>query len=203
MSKRHRLVAFTGAGISKQSGIPTFEELNNRDLLHRKVCVNEPQLFYSNLLTMYHNCQNAKPNEAHNALANAHIPLITMNVDGLHKKAGSTNVIEIHGNMERVHCTHCHNSYPFSEIENRIRCATCGHVYEHDVVLYGDAMPLLEQAMQLVEQTEELLVVGTSFYTSTAGFLVDHAKWFNATVTVLNEDAAHTVPAYLHNVLTK
>ncbi|MBE5781205.1 MAG: transcriptional regulator [Clostridiales bacterium] len=191
------LVAFTGAGISKQSGIPTFEELDNRHLLTRGFCMGHPKEFYDNLLMMERSIRDAQPNAAHLALAEKQIPIITMNIDGLHHKAGSQRVVEIHGSLRKVHCRRCKQDYPFRQIEEGCTCPICGKVFDHDVVLYDDPLPLLSVAQRMVAQAKELLVVGTSFYTSTSSFVVEYARSYGTRVTIINEDAVKNVPIYL------
>ena len=195
--KIHRLVAFTGAGISKQSGIPTFEELDNRALLTRRFCQVHPKEFYDNLLSMERVCRGARPNAAHLALFAGKVPVITMNIDGLHQRAGSRDAMEIHGSLSQVHCRACGVDYPFAQIEEGYTCPRCGRVLDHDVVLYDDNLALLPMALRLAGSAQELLVVGTSFYTSTSSYVTDYARDRGARITIINQDAAHEVPAYL------
>lgn len=99
--KRQRLIVFTGAGISVESGIPTFQEQPGiRDKLTRDFANEHPEEYRDTIRSMVNCCENANPNAAHLAIAELiDCPVITMNVDGLHTKAGSSNVIEIHGTL--------------------------------------------------------------------------------------------------------
>ncbi len=193
------VIAFTGAGISAASGIPTFEELGEsfRRSLSRSVFLADPDRFYLNVLKLKHSCEKAMPNPAHLALAQHDIPVITMNIDGLHKRAGSNRLIEVHGNLEQVRCKWCNTAYPFSQVEHGSRCPACGGLLLHDIVLYEDQIPRLNEALARVEGPGTLLVIGTSFYTSTASYLVDRARAAGREIVVINEKAETEVPALL------
>lgn len=198
-----RIVAFTGAGISKASGIPTFEELPGlRDCLTRDYFQREPVKFYDNLRELYIRIQQVKPNPAHLALARLDIPVITMNVDGLHRRAGAKELIEIHGNLDWVICPECHRKEPFEIIKKRIKCPQCNGVYETNVVLYGDELKEFPQAIQLVETADLLLVIGTSFYTSTAGYIVDYARSIGCKVEIINQSSETKVPQFLEESIS-
>ncbi|SKA93684.1 NAD-dependent deacetylase [Caloramator quimbayensis] len=195
------LVALTGAGISKASGIPTFNEMGNlREKLSRSFFENSPEEFYKILIEMKEKIERAEPNPAHIALAKYNIPIITMNIDGLHKKAGSKNVIEIHGNLEFVKCPKCNKLYDFDIVKKTIYCNDCKTLFQPNVVLYGDTIPLFFNAIDLIGSADELLVVGTSFYTSTATELVNRAKFAGINVTIINDKAEENVPKFLQSV---
>lgn len=193
-----RLVAFTGAGISRDSGIPTFVELGDlREKLSRGYFNSYPKDFYNILKEFRTKIRVAEPNEAHKALAKYDIPVITMNIDSLHSKAGSENVLEIHGNLTYVFCPDCRREYDFDEVYNSIYCPDCEKILQPNVVLYGDMIPGYGEAMEIVDSADMLLVVGTSFYTSTAGFMVDRARNIGLEVKIINENAKTLVPKYL------
>ncbi|HOG35314.1 MAG TPA: Sir2 family NAD-dependent protein deacetylase, partial [Petrotogaceae bacterium] len=100
-----KILCLTGAGISKASGIPTFTEMEDiRIKLSRTYYRSNPDDFFSVLIKMKDNIESAQPNPAHIALARFKVPIVTMNIDGLHQKAGSTEVIELHGNLDFVEC---------------------------------------------------------------------------------------------------
>lgn len=196
------IIAFTGAGISAASGIPTFEELGEsfRRSLSRSVFNADPDGFYQNVLKLKAACDAAQPNAAHIALAEHNIPVITMNIDGLHRRAGTTDLIEIHGSIEEVHCKKCGKTYPFEQTAWGCRCPGCEGLLLHDVVLYGDPIPRLQEALARVEERGKLLVIGTSFYTSTSSYVVDAARKCGREIVLINENAETEVPAYLHNL---
>lgn len=193
------IVAFTGAGISAASGIPTFEELGQdfREKLSRWYWRQQPEDFFRAVLMMKDACTAAVPNAAHKALAEYGVPVITMNIDGLHRRAGTTDLIEIHGGMEAVDCSRCGGTYPFEQAREGVYCPGCGGLLDTRVVLYGDGIPRLEEALGRVEGPGTLLVVGTSFYTSTASYVVDHARGCGRRIVMVNRDAEAEVPRLL------
>lgn len=192
------LVAITGAGISKASGIPTFDELGSlRDCLSREYFNSYPEKFYDILLEMKSKIDEANPNDAHFALAEFKVPIITMNIDGLHHRAGSEEVIEIHGNLEKVLCHKCQVKYPFKEVRRSVNCPRCGKGLEPNVVLYGDGIPMFHHALYMLGGAKRVLVVGTSFYTSTVCDLVSRAKYAGIEVDIINEKAETQVRKYL------
>lgn len=200
----YKIVAFTGAGISKPSGVPTFEELGDiRDKLSRDYFIAYPEKFYEILLSMKDIIDNVLPNPAHITLAKYNVPVITMNIDGLHKKAGSKNLIEIHGNLENVYCQKCKNIYDFNVVRESIKCPHCNLILETNVVLYGDQIPKYEDAINLIRSVDELLVVGTSFYTSTSSNMVYIANLCGVKVTIINELAEVKVPIYFDELFNR
>jgi NAD-dependent deacetylase len=195
------IIAFTGAGISAASGIPTFEELGEsfRRSLSRSVFNADPEAFYKNLSRLKEACDRAEPNAAHRALAEHGVPVVTMNIDGLHRRAGTADLIEIHGSLEHVHCGKCGGEYPFAETARGCRCPACGGLLLHDVVLYGDQIPRLYEALERVEGRGKLLVIGTSFYTSTSSYVVDHARASGREIVMVNERAEVEVRNFLES----
>jgi len=199
--KEVRIAALTGAGVSKASGVPTFVEMGDlRDKLSRQYFEAHPEEFYRILNEMRAVTEVAMPNPAHIALAQHHLPIVTMNIDGLHHKAGSTEdeVIEIHGSLRKVFCPECDGWFPFFTTETSIWCPQCGDtLLQPDVVLYGDNIPRLYDAMEKVSKVDLLLVVGTSFYTSTATYVSQAAQRAGADVRIINENAEEEVPRFL------
>lgn len=199
-----KIAALTGAGVSKASGVPTFVEMGDlRDKLSRSYYNTHPVEFYQILNQMRAVTEKADPNPAHIALAEKHIPIVTMNIDGLHHKAGSTEeeVIEIHGSLRKVYCPKCNRWYPFSVTEESIKCKDCQKVIlEPDIVLYGDSIPRLYDAIDLISKVDILLVVGTSFYTSTATYVSEAAKRAGVKVEIINENAEGLVPKFLEEL---
>lgn len=166
------ILAFTGAGISKASGIPTFEDMesvNIRDKLERNYAINHPEDYKKVIQEMKDMCDRAEPNDAHRALAEYGVPVITMNIDGLHIRAGSKDVLEIHGRFPGI-------------------------------VLYGDPAPNYGKAMDLVEALHDgdvFLIIGTSFYTTISEQLRILARGAGAKIVVINERAEEFVRRYL------
>lgn len=166
------ILAFTGAGISKASGIPTFEDRESediRDKLDRDFANEHPEEYRKIIEDMKAMCDNAEPNDAHLALAEYEIPIVTMNIDGLHEKAGSKNVVEMHGRLP-------------------------------DIVLYGDKAPNYKKAMDLVESLKPgdiFLVIGTSFYTLISEQLRIMALGTGAKIVIINKHAERDVRKFL------
>ena len=181
--KTQKIIFFTGAGISVESGIPTFQEQPGiRDRLTRDFAIEFPEMYRETIRGMVDACENAEPNAAHKAIAELGCPVITMNVDRLHTKAGSDNVIEVHGVLP----TREELEYEYFPAEYR------------DIVLYGDHAPKYSDAIRLVEGLKfgesAFVVVGTSFYTSISEVLLCIARQRAADVIVINDNAATKVP---------
>ncbi|BDC17799.1 NAD-dependent protein deacetylase [Acidianus sp. HS-5] len=172
-------IAFTGAGISTASGIPDFRgkeglwkkyspEIASIDYFRR-----DPKGFWEFYSTRMRGLFNAKPNEAHYALARLEKMglikyVITQNIDGLHQKAGSTNVIELHGTMQKSYCSSCFRQYDSREVLKMIdrgnlppKCS-CGGVIRPDVVLFGEAVKDIDFAVRIAYESDLVLVVGSS-----------------------------------------
>lgn len=197
-----RIVAFTGAGISKASGIPTFLDMDGvREKLSIEYYMSNTRDFYDVLLGMKKNIDKASPNPAHIAIAEYGIPVVTMNIDGLHKKAGSKQVVEVHGNFDYVFCTRCDKHFDFSYVNKSLHCDECGGLLKPNVVLYGENIPKYFEAIDVIGSADELLVVGTSFYTSTATMMVGAAQRAGIKVVTINKEAEYEVPRYLHKEL--
>jgi len=201
-----RPVALTGAGISAPSGVPTFQarwkERPIRDFLGRDYFRKDPAGFFEVYCAMEAWC-GTRPNAAHLALAAHRVPVITQNIDGLHQKAGSGRVIELHGNLRRVLCPACGGEWAASALcgdlrplyENgdteavlrRLTCA-CGGRLDVDVVLYGDAVRGMDEAMELVSGCDLLVVIGTSLETYPAAMLPGFARRNGVRVMIEDRD---------------
>lgn len=164
------ILAFTGAGISKASGIPTFEDQGDLRLkLSRDFQIHHTDEYNQVIKSMQEACNKAQPNDAHKALAEYGVPIITMNVDGLHTRAGSRDVIEIHGLLPNI-------------------------------VLYGDPAPYYSTAMELTSKLiggDIFLIIGVSFYTNIASQLKSYAEIYNAKVEIINDNAETKVRKFL------
>ena len=180
------VVVITGAGISTLSGIPDFRGKNGlytkgnnvEYMLSRECFVETPDEFYQyyiNNMIM----KNVEPNVVHNTLAELEnrgyvSAVITQNIDNLHQKAGSKNVIDIHGNGEKYYCTSCNQSYTMDDYESGYVCNICGGTIRPDVVLYGEMLDgdKVQKALEAVYNADAMVVLGTSLTVSTAGSLV-------------------------------
>ena len=189
---RQNIIFFTGAGISVDSGIPTFQKQPRiRDKLTRDFANEHPEEYRDTIRQMLNSCERAKPNVAHIAIAEGGFPVITMNVDRLHTKAGSKNVIEVHGVLPTR-----------KELEEELFPLT----YD-GIVLYGDLAPKYDDAIKLVKQLEYdnsyFIIVGTSFYTGISEQLYRIAKQRRAKIEIINDNASQRVPAICKNMILR
>lgn len=181
-----KIIAFTGAGISKQSNIPTFMERPDvREKLFRSFACQYPTEYNQVIKQLKSNMNNAKPNDAHIALFEYDIPVITMNIDGLHHQAG-TNALELHGGLPDD-----------SQLDN-------AHTLYNKPVLYGDSAPNYQKAYEMIYQLQAgdiLLVVGCSYSTAIAVDLREIARSNDVTVIEIQHDATTNVRATLEELL--
>lgn len=187
--EKQKIIFFTGAGISAESGIPTFQEQPGiRTKLTRSFADSYPEEYRETIRGMMEVCEQANPNAAHYAIAELGCPVITMNVDRLHTKAGSEQVIEVHG------------EFPTKE---QLEAPDFASTYQ-GIVLYDDVAPRYADAVKLVKSLEYgdsyFIIVGTSFYTGISQKLLKLAKQRKATVIVIDENAADRVPIICNNL---
>jgi NAD-dependent deacetylase len=176
-----RIVVFTGAGVSAESGIPTFRgagglwrNFRPEDLATPQAFARDPQLVWEWYEWRRGLVREAQPNAAHEAIARLEgrlgngtgsVTVVTQNVDGLHGRAGSRDLIELHGNLFRVRCTREGKvrdaAAPFEEMPPRCEC---GALLRPDVVWFGEMLPpgAIERATEVIQAADLLLVIGTS-----------------------------------------
>ena len=181
-----KILAFTGAGISRQSQIPTFMERPDiREKLFRSYANTHYEEYNEVIKQLKANMNGAKPNDAHYALAEYQIPVITMNIDGLHKLAGS-DALEMHGGLpEDDEMDEAYSLY-------------------NKPVLYGDPAPNYQKAYEMVydlEPDDVFLVIGCSFHTAIAVDLREIARSRGARIIEIQEDAAHNVRKVLEKLI--
>lgn len=187
----HRIVFFGGAGVSTESGIPDFRGV---DGLYRQKYAYPPEMILSHsffasrpeeFFRFYRDkilITDAKPNPAHEKLAQWEAEgrlqaVITQNIDGLHQKAGSKKVYELHGSIHRNYCTRCGKFYTAEEIAQTTgvpRCE-CGGIIKPDVVLYGESLDegVMRAAISALSTADLLIIGGTSLSVYPAAGLVD------------------------------
>ncbi|MEW6308078.1 MAG: Sir2 family NAD-dependent protein deacetylase [Bacillota bacterium] len=184
-------VVLTGAGMSTASGIPDFRGPGGlwrsarlaRDLSLRTLSSN-PRRFYRRALPLFAAMHRAQPNAGHLALARLEQAgllqaVITQNIDGLHQRAGSSRVLELHGHLRTASCTGCLRRVPFPDLVEKVArgelpplCKHCTFPLRPDVVLFGDLLGLgFEDTRQLVKACGLLLVVGSSLEVTPAAYL--------------------------------
>jgi len=178
--RRKSIVAFTGAGISVESGIPAFrggqglwEKYDPMEYAEISSFVRQPEKVWQMLREMGAVVMNAKPSPAHRVLAAFERAglldaVITQNVDGLHQRAGNTKVIEYHGNHHQLVCLKCNRKSPFDQAAVETlpypTCSTCNEPLKPDVIFFGEAIPIaaLREANKAVEQCRIMMIIGTS-----------------------------------------
>jgi NAD-dependent deacetylase len=183
LAAAHSVCVLTGSGISAESGLPTFRGVGGLWRDHRVVELASPSGFARDprlVWTWYNERRNAhlhvEPSPAHVALAEIErrVPdftLATQNVDSLHLRAGSRNVLELHGKLRDVRCTRCNERRPIDEVIERFANGDttaiehdCGGLWRPDIVWFGESLPrdALEAAFDAARRAELMLVVGTS-----------------------------------------
>ena len=203
LSSARSVVVLTGAGISAESGVPTFRgpgglwrEYRPEDLATPEAFARDPRLVWEWYDWRRRKIAEAKPNLGHYALVTlekraADLTLITQNVDGLHPLAGSRNVLEIHGNLWRTRCLSCHEVRENRELLPRLppRCA-CEGLLRPDVVWFGEPLPydLLKRSIRAVEACDLMLVIGTSSLVQPAASMALEALARGTAVVEVNLD---------------
>lgn len=199
------VAVLTGAGISAESGIPTFrgpggmwKNFRPEDLATPEAFARDPLLVWEWYDWRRQLIANAHPNAGHEALVDLekHVPhftLITQNVDGLHHRAGSRHVLELHGDIWRLRCTACGEEWqdrqaPLAQLPPRCRC---GGLSRPGVVWFGESLPddVFERASHAAASAEVFLVAGTSAVVYPAAGLVPHARHGGARVIEVNLDS--------------
>jgi len=197
-----KIVVVTGAGISQESGIPTFR---GKDGLWKKhdpmklatidAFYDDPKLVWEWYEDRRKNILSAKPNPGHTAIAElekfAKVVILTQNIDGLHQKSGSTNVLELHGSIIRIKCTVCDYkdeiSSRFEELPPRCKC---GEILRPDVVWFGESLPqdVWSEAIIHSNSCDVMIIAGTSLVVSPANTLPIYAKQNNALLIEVNPE---------------
>jgi NAD-dependent deacetylase len=173
-----RVLVLTGAGVSAESGVPTFRGGGNTAVWKGMPfdVISSGQMLERNLTAVWDwfdyrrgVLASLEPNPAHYEIARwqerfLDFTLVTQNVDGLHQKAGSRDVVELHGNVWRARCTVCRTTYDMSQSARPEACASCGHELRPDVVLFGEMLPrgAFEFASSKAATCDLCFVIGTS-----------------------------------------
>lgn len=184
------VIVLTGAGISTESGIPDFrspgglyESIDPMEYLSIEALEEHPKRFWRYFIDAFASTTQAEPNAGHKALAALEHAgwingIITQNIDGLHSKAGSRQVYEVHGHLRTVHCYKSGHTHPLSLAVEQMNagalphCPACGAALRPDVVLFGDAMPAaFQKALAAADEADLTLVVGSSLMVTPANYL--------------------------------
>ena len=233
-----RAAVLTGAGISTHSGIPDFrsphsglwEQYDPIEVASLQIFRYNPSKFYTWLRPLAMGIIAAEPNAAHYGIAELEQggyinTVITQNIDGLHKRAGSTNVLEVHGSFETLTCTSCFRKYNSDEYLDAYLtrgeipyCTSCHHVLKPDVILFGEQLPATTwlNALETSKKCDLMIVAGSSLEVlPVAGLPMRaiengaHLIIINKSITyldvcadvVFNEDVAEIIPQIVKEVL--
>jgi len=198
-----KTIAFTGAGISVESGIPDFrgaqglwQKYDPEEYAHIHAFYSNPDKVWLMLKEMFSLIMTAKPNPAHIGLAELErmgllSSIVTQNVDGLHQAAGSKNVIEFHGTHRTLSCLNCSTKIEGASLtleDLPPRCSRCSSLLKPDVVFFGEPIPWEAQTMSFKESKScsAVLVIGTSAVVYPAATIPVTAKEHGATVIEIN-----------------
>jgi NAD-dependent deacetylase len=198
-----KIVFVTGAGISQESGIPTFR---GTDGLWRKydpmqlatidAFYDDPKLVWEWYEERRKNILQAKPNPGHFAIAELEkykkVTVLTQNIDGLHQRSGSTRVLELHGSIIRIKCTVCSYKDNITSSFNELppKCKSCNNILRPDVVWFGEPLPqdVWNQAISEANSCDVMIIAGTSLVVSPANTLPVYAKQNNALLVEVNPE---------------
>jgi NAD-dependent deacetylase len=206
LREAQRAWALTGAGVSTASGIPDFrgpqglwrthdpEKVSSIEGFHR-----DPHAFYAFWLWRFQRMREAQPNPVHRFLAALEAwgmvqGVITQNIDGLHQRAGSRRVLEVHGHVRSGHCLSCRATYPMEwlaqEVQRRgLAQCPCGGLVKPDVVLFGEPLtPAFAEAQRELEKADLLFVLGTSLTVWPVAGLVPYAVAQGAGLIIANAE---------------
>ncbi|MGQ2984144.1 SIR2 family NAD-dependent protein deacylase [Flavobacterium sp.] len=184
---KKKLVVLSGAGVSAESGIKTFRDAGGLWEGHDVMEVASPEGFRKNptlVLDFYNQRRrqlfDVQPNKAHTIIAGLEnefdVAVITQNVDDLHERAGSTNVLHLHGELLKARSVNSYDSFEWTTDINLGDLHTDGYQLRPHIVWFGEAVPAIEEAIGIVQQADYVIVIGTSLQVYPAAGLMDYAK---------------------------
>ena len=194
LQQSNNIVFFTGEGLAREVGIRDFkrkyellERVNSKDVFTYQSFKKNPLEFYRFCLENIYKYRDSEPGEAHLAMARLEelypekeITIITQNIYGLHQKAGSSKVTELHGNVETLRCSYCYQTFSSSYLDAApgVPKCSCGHILRPDVVLFYEDIPLEEffQAMEAIKQADLIIVAGSALKIFPANGLLKERK---------------------------
>ena len=205
ISESGNIVFFGGAGVSTESGIPDFRSVDGlysqqwkyppETILSHSFFEKNPEEYYR-----FHRAKlvidGVRPNRAHLRLAELEREgklraVVTQNIDGLHQAAGSKNVLELHGSIQRAYCSRCRRAYPAERMnrgEGVPRCG-CGGVIRPDIVLYEEPLneDVVSRAIKYIKEAEVLIIGGTSLNVYPAAGLINYYRGSRLALVNLSE----------------
>ena len=214
------VVAFTGAGMSAESGVPTFrgeegiwKKFKPEELANFDAFIRNPELVWEWYKQRKQVVGTVQPNPGHFALAEMEkifnrFTVITQNIDNLHRRAGSKTIHELHGNIERNYCIGCGTYYSNEEIlkyEHAPRCAKCNGLIRPDVVWFGEMLPVDEwnASVAASERSDVFFSVGTSAIVYPAASLPQIAQRSGAYVVEINVEPTELTGVANETILGK
>jgi len=226
LDESRRIVFFTGAGASTESGIPDFRSVDglyNTKYDYPPETIISHSFFYENTKEFYRFYkdkmiyQKALPNKAHLKIAEYEkigkcSSVITQNIDGLHQMAGSKNVLELHGSIHRNYCLKCHKFYDVKKITSSVDIpyCECGGLVKPDVVLYEEGLNdrIMYEALNQIRLADTLVIIGTSLLVYPAAGLINYFKGrnlvlINKSVTPADSKATLSIHQACGEVLDK
>jgi len=204
-------VVLTGAGVSTGSGIPDFrtpgkglwEKVDPYEVTSINAFHENPQRFYYFYRPRIEMLSKVSPNPAHKAIAQLEAMgfvkcLITQNIDHLHRKAGSKKIIKVHGTLDEAICTKCKKIISSTELLEKInlsqeeipRC-DCGGVFKPNVVLFGEMLPYLDEAVNISCKADLMLVIGSSLQVSPVNLLPQYCLENGGKLVIINLMSTH------------
>lgn len=202
--KAHRIAALTGAGVSTAAGIPDFRgprglyvtrQYDPEKTFDIGYFDRDPSYFFSFARDFVQLLERIQPTLTHRFLAALEArgmleAVITQNIDGLHQRAGSQRVLEVHGGVRSGHCRACGKAYDYEPLRTKVlsgpiaRCDSCGGVVKPDIVFFGEAVHAIEEASRVASTVDLFLVIGSSLTVYPAALLPQYAR---GQVVVVNQ----------------
>lgn len=207
MTSYRNIVVLTGAGISAESGLKTFRDADGLWENHRIEEVATPEAFVRNpeLVQRFYNARRQQlsevsPNSAHIALAefeqtfDGRFLLVTQNVDDLHERAGSQNLLHMHGELKKVRCLLCNSVHRYAtDIEANTECPACGRTALRPHIVWFGEMPFyMDEIYQALEQCDLFISIGTSGHVYPAAGFVEVARQCGAHTVEINLEPSQT-----------
>jgi NAD-dependent deacetylase len=204
LRQARRVAALTGAGISTAAGIPDFRgprglyvtrQYDPDKTFDIGYFDRDPTYFFAFARDFVQLVEQVQPTLTHRFLAALEAQgtleaVITQNIDGLHQKAGSRRVLEVHGSVRNGHCRRCGRAYEYEALKAKVltepiaRCESCGGVVKPDIVFFGEAVREMEEASRVAARAEVFLVIGSSLTVYPAAVLPQYAS---GQVVVVNQ----------------
>ncbi|MFB5606684.1 MAG: NAD-dependent deacetylase [Candidatus Nitrosomaritimum yanchengensis] len=208
LKNAQKVVFVTGAGISQESGIPTFRGKDGLWRNYDAMKLATIDAFYENPKLVWkwynerrQNVFNAEPNLGHKAIAELEnflqVTVLTQNIDGLHQQAGSSKVLELHGSIVKIKCTSCDfKDEIFTQFSKLPPLCKCGSILRPDVVWFGEGLPqdVWKEAIIQASSCDVMIIAGTSLVVSPANTLPIYARQNNATLIEINPEKTIMTP---------